>query len=70
MSTTAVLDEPSTDVELGWVVLRDPTSATISRPHVQVIGRGTERRGVIARGQAKRPKRSLIALPSVDDLTS
>lgn len=67
MSTTAVLDRPREVDDADWLVLDDP-----AEPHRRIVttGRGVERRGIVGRGRAQRPPRTLIALPSVDELTS
>lgn len=68
--STAVLERPhdAPDPDLEWVVLREPAST--SRRRVETIGRGSERRGIIGRRDVQRPPRTLVALPSVDDLTA
>lgn len=67
MSQTAVAARRTDqDIDLDWVVLHEPTPPS----RVQIVGKGAQRRGKISRSSVRRSNRSLVALPSLDDLTS
>jgi hypothetical protein len=70
VSTAAVVERPREVEELDWVVLHEPTFTPSSHQRVEIVGRGIDRRGQVGRGRARRSPRTLVALPSVDELTS
>lgn len=65
-ASTAGAEEVLRGEAAAWL---SPAAAS-TRCRIATIGSGGDRRGLVGRGQVRRPARTFVPLPSVDDLTS